>query len=356
MTQLAVRARVLDAGNCRLDVDLTMPSGSVVALIGPNGAGKSTLLKTVAGLINVGAGGAVLVGGHDVTAKSPAERQVAYVPQQGALFPHLSVLDNVAFGLRARGAGRERARSAAAGQLGRLEITDLADRRPGTLSGGQRQRVALARALVVEPAILLLDEPTSALDAVSRLDVQSLLRTHLQAFAGSTLLVTHDPAEALTIASRVVVLVDGLVVQDATPDELVRAPGSRWLAQLLNLNVWTGRAIDSSTVALDGGGPLVATDVPPPGTPLLICAAPTSIMLLSAPTSVSARNVWPVDVVDVHTLGGRVRITLRASDPGQGPAQIVAEVTTAAVADLAIAPGTRLWASVKASELAVTRL
>jgi molybdopterin-binding protein len=348
---LTVRARVQARSVTRLNISLEVELGSVVAVVGPNGAGKTTLLRTVAGLVDPSVDSRVIVAGIDVTDDPPARRRVAYVPQQGALFPHLSVLDNVAYGLRATGVGRAKARTLATEELRRLGIDGLAGRRPRSLSGGQAQRVALARALAVDPDVLLLDEPTASLDAVGRTEVQSLLRHHLRGFRGATLMVTHDPAEALTIASRVVVLSEGLVTQDAPPDELVRSPGSRWVAHLLNLNSWTGRVATSTQVALTEGGILTAPELPAEGTPVMLSIPPTAITLFRAAPASSARNIWPVRVAEVHALGGRVRVALDAVEDTGGPAHVVAEVTSGAVADLGIAPGVQLWATVKATDL-----
>ncbi|MCZ3387130.1 MAG: ABC transporter ATP-binding protein [Actinomycetia bacterium] len=354
MTGFSVRTHIRSETITRLDVDLNVDCATVVAVLGPNGAGKTTLLRTLAGLVDPGPDARVTVGDRDVTDSPPARRRVAYVPQQGALFPHLSVLGNVAYGLRAAGIRRANAEPIARSVLQRLEIDELANRRATTLSGGQAQRVALARALAIDPDVLLLDEPTASLDAVARGEVQSILRRHLQDFRGATLLVTHDPAEALTIASRVVVLSEGRVVQDAVPDQLVRRPGSRWVAQLLNLNAWTGRVTGEGRIALDDGGYVTAPELPAEGTQGLASGPPTTVMLFNAVPSASARNLWPVRVSDVHILGGRVRITLKAADQGHGPRHLVAEVTGDAVSDLGIAPGVLLWASVKATDLAIS--
>ncbi len=291
-----------------------------------------------------------------MTDSPAAQRHVGYVPQQGALFPHLSVVDNVAYGLRAAGVRKASARDMARGELRRLGSEQLADRRPRSLSGGQVQRVALARALATDPEVLLLDEPTASLDAVGRAEVQALLRHHLRTFRGVTLFVTHDASEALTIASRVVVLSAGRVVQDADPGELVKAPGSRWTAQLLNLNAWRGRVTTDGLLALESGGFLSTVELPAHGTAVLVSLAPTSITLFREAPDPSARNVWPVRVLEVHTLGGRVRLALKAMDSTNGPTNAVAEVTTSAVTDLGIGPGVRLWASVKATDLAVNRM
>ncbi len=234
-------------GSFALEVAFDAPPGEVVGVLGPNGAGKSTLLRALAGLTPVSAG-TVLLGERVLDDAGtgafvePNARPVGFVFQDYRLFPHLSVRDNVAFPLRSAGLGREGARAAADRWLGRLGLADLADRRPGALSGGQAQRVALARALAGEPALLLLDEPLSALDARTRLDVQDELRRHLSAFAGPSLLVTHDPLEALVLADRLLVLEDGRIVQDGRPGEVARRPATDYVARLVGLNLYPGRA------------------------------------------------------------------------------------------------------------------
>jgi molybdate transport system permease protein len=238
---LAIRGQVMvgDAHPVEvLSLDLQVPNPGVVAVMGPNAAGKTTLLRAVAGLVDLAAPGRVVVAGTDVTACTPAERDIGYVPQGGTLFGHLSALGNVAYGVRARGASRSTARRRAREVLEQLGVADLADRRPATLSGGQVQRVALARALSGTPRVLLLDEPTAALDAVGRRDVQSLLADLLRSFTGTCLVVTHSAAEAFALASRVVVLEGGRVSQDAAPAELRRAPATPWIEAAVHPGGW----------------------------------------------------------------------------------------------------------------------
>ena len=197
--------------------------------------------------------------------------------QNYRLFPHLTVAENVAFSPRARGLGRQAARSAASHWLDRLGLTDLADRKPGQLSGGQAQRVALARALAGQPALLLLDEPLSALDAGTRLDVQAELKRHLADFAGPCLLVTHDPLEALVLADRLLVLEDGRIVQEGTPAQVARRPATDYVAKLVGLNLYAGHA-DGAEVALSGGGAFVIPDHGQHGD-VLVAVRPSAVVV-----------------------------------------------------------------------------
>jgi molybdate transport system ATP-binding protein/molybdate transport system permease protein len=357
---LSARLQVGEPPTPRLDVDLSVEAGTTVAVVGPNGAGKSTLLRCLAGLVHPSDESWVRVGDQEVTRLPPDRRHVGYVPQDGALFPHLDVRANVAYGLRARGLRRDQADAAADAWLDRLEVPALAGRRPATLSGGQAQRVALARALAVDPQLLLLDEPTASLDAESRDDVRHTLARHLAAFDGVTVLVTHDPTEALALADRIVVLEAGRVTQDDVPDELLRVPRSTWTARLLGLNAWRGTVAvttgDAREVRLDVGGTLIVGEAPPAGERVLVCVAPSAVALFPQRPDGSPRNVWAGTVTDVSPVGHRLRVRVAAQRHGPGPASAVAEVTRAAAADMGLRAGADTWLSVKATEVAVTPL
>jgi molybdate transport system permease protein len=336
--QVAVRR-----GSFDLDVSLTAAAGEVLALVGPNGAGKSTLLRALAGL--EACRGRIVVDGTDVTDCRPEDRPVAWVPQRAALFPHLSVLDNVAFGI-----GHRRGRRAAQGWLDRLGVGALAARRPAQLSGGQAQKVAVARALARRPRLLLLDEPLSALDVSARGDVRRTLREHLRDFDGVTVLVTHDVVDAATLAGRLVAVDLGRVVQDDSVARVARAPRAPWLAHLLGANACRGRSRDGG-VDVDGGGRLVGADgQAADGAEALAVFAPQAVALHRQRPSGSARNVWQVTVHQLTEVGGRVRVDADGRPP------VVAEVTPAAIADLGVHEGDQLWASVKATEVTVVLL
>jgi molybdate transport system ATP-binding protein len=347
---LVVEAEVR-RGSFTLAASLAAAAGQVLGLLGPNGAGKSTLLSAVAGLTPVSAGRITLAGQvlDDADAGTFVEasgRPVGFVFQNYRLFPHLTVADNVAFSPRARGLGRRAARSAASHWLDRFGLADLADRKPDQLSGGQAQRVALARALAGQPALLLLDEPLSALDAGTRLDVQAELKRHLADFTGPCLLVTHDPLEALVLADRLIVLENGRIVQEGTPAQIARQPGTDYVAKLVGLNLYAGHA-DGSEVKLTGGGAFVVADRGQHGD-VLVAVRPSAVVVSSRPPQLSsARNTWPAKITGLTLLADRVRLDL----DGQPPALV--DVTPAAVAELSLDPGREVWLSVKATDLEV---
>ncbi|WP_299953385.1 ABC transporter ATP-binding protein [uncultured Modestobacter sp.] len=339
---------VVRRGALTLDVELAVADGEVLAVLGPNGAGKSTLLRVLAGLLAPD-GGRVVVDGDrvwdDAGRHVPAhQRSLGMVFQDHLLFPHLSVADNVAFGLRTRGARRADARATAEGWLDRVGLAGLGDRRPGQLSGGQAQRAALARALVGDPRLLLLDEPLSALDARTRLTVRAELHRHLGDYAGSAVLVTHDPVDAMALADRVLVVEDGRVVQAGTPAEVARRPRTDYVARLVGLVLLAGTGT-GTTVALDGGSAVaVAAQV---HGPVFVAVRPESVALYLSRPEGSPRNVWPLRLVTATPHGPVVRCDLA------GEVALTADVTATSFAELGLAPGAQVWASVKASEVAV---
>ncbi|GHJ97546.1 hypothetical protein SNE510_70650 [Streptomyces sp. NE5-10] len=324
--------------------------GTTIAVVGPNGAGKTTLLRALLGLTPRAHAG-LRLGDQDVTALPPHRRRVAWVPQDGALFPHLSALANTAYGLRAQGVPRAEARRDARAWLDRLGVGHLAHRRPAQLSGGQAQRVALARALAARPRLLVLDEPLAALDQTTRAHVRHTLRTHLSGFGGVCLIVTHDPVEAVSLADRVLVLQDGRALQDAAPAEVTRHPRSPWVARMLGRNAWPGTATPDG-LALDGGGTLVAAEPPPSGTPALAIVAPEAVSLHREKPAGSPRNVWPGTVREITTSGSRLRVLVTSPETPD----LVAEITPQAAAELGLADGVPVWAGVKATETTIVPL
>jgi molybdate transport system ATP-binding protein len=337
-------------GQLHVDVDIEVADGEVVALLGPNGAGKTTVLRAIAGLQPIDAGRITLDGAalDDPAAGvlvEPHDRPIGFVFQDYLLFPRMTALDNVAFGLRSRGMAKADARAAAAGWLDRVGLVEHAHEKPKALSGGQAQRVALARALATEPRLLLLDEPLAALDAQRRVDVRSELRSHLATFSGARLLVTHDPIDAVVLADRLVIIESGTVTQTGTTAEVVARPRSRYVADLVGINLLHGTRASAHVARLDTGAELRVAD-PLPSADVAIAVRPQAVALHEHRPDGSPRNTWEATVAALEGDHDRVRVRL------DGPIPLTAEVTPAAVAELELRPGTRTWASIKAVDLA----
>jgi spermidine/putrescine transport system ATP-binding protein len=289
-------------------MDLVIPAGSFFALLGPSGCGKTTTLRLVAGLEDPTAG-RILIGGKDVTQTKPFQRPVNTVFQSYALFPHMTVLENVAFGLRRRRIADPIAKAHEALRL--VELDHLAARRPQQLSGGQQQRVALARAVVNEPALLLLDEPLGALDLKLRRQMQLELKT-IQTEVGLTFVhVTHDQEEAMTMADTVAVMNRGRIEQMGAPEELYELPKTTFVANFLGQsNLFTGEVIESAgdTIAVDVAGSRIVVPknraVRHTGT-VTVGVRPEKLSLLtSRPASTAGQNVIGAGrVIDVSFSG-----------------------------------------------------
>ncbi|MFJ8792261.1 ABC transporter ATP-binding protein [Streptomyces sp. NPDC102462] len=332
---------VVDRGSFRLDITLRAAPGDVVALLGPNGAGKTTALRALAGLAPL-TGGHLRLDGTALDRTAPESRPVGVVFQDYLLFPHLSALDNVAFGPRCRGATKAEARALAAAWLDRMGLAEHAGAKPRRLSGGQAQRVALARALATGPRLLLLDEPLAALDARTRLQVRAQLRRHLAEFEAVAVLVTHDPLDAMVLADRLVVVEQGRVVQEGSPTDIARHPRTDYIARLVGLNLYRGRA-EGHTVRLDGG-PAVTTTEDLSG-PVFVAFPPGAVTLhRDRPTGSSARNLWRCEVAGLETHGDQLRADLTGELP------LAADLTTVAAAELDLRPGAPVWATVKATQ------
>ncbi|MEV0971177.1 ABC transporter ATP-binding protein [Microtetraspora glauca] len=339
--QRGLRARlVVTRPSFALDIELDVAAGEVVALLGPNGAGKTTALRALAGLTALSTGGHITLDGRPLHTLPAERRPIGMVFQDYLLFPHLSALDNVAFGPRCQGVAKAEARRVAAALLERVGLSEHAAARPRQLSGGQAQRVALARALAVRPRLLLLDEPLAALDAHTRLEVRSQLRRHLAGFDGATVLVTHDPLDAMVLADRLVVVENGTVVQQGAPAAVARRPRTDYVARLVGLNLYRGLAsgqqvkvdelLFSVTEQLDG--------------PAFVAFSPAAVALYRSRPDGSPRNLWQARIEGVERHGDNVRVHL------DGPITAFADVTPAAVAELDLTPGRRIWAAVKATE------
>jgi molybdate transport system ATP-binding protein len=339
----------LGIGAFELDVDLNVEQGEVVAVLGPNGAGKTSLLRGLAGLMPLDSGrvaldGVVLEEPAAGVFEPPERRPIAMVFQDYLLFPHLSVLENVAFGLRSRGTSRSDATASAHRWLERVGLLTEAQRKPGSLSGGQAQRVALARALATNPALLLLDEPMAALDASTRVALRRDLRRHLESFRGVRLLVTHDPVEAMAMADRLLILEQGRVLQSGSPSEVTQHPRSRYVADLVGLNLFRGRASHDIITLVDGGS---LTAAGADDGDVFAVVHPRTVALYRTRPDGTPRNVWEGRAVDLDFQGDRVRVRL------EGTPAIVAEVTPAAVRELSLDRGDPVWVVVKATEVNV---
>jgi molybdate transport system ATP-binding protein len=347
MTFLDARMTVRRPG-FTLQAHLTAEPGDVVAVIGPNGAGKSTLVRALAGLAAIDDGRIVCAGetwddGRD-GGRTVQDRRVGMVFQRQLLFPHLSALDNVAFGLRARGARRADAVATANAWLERLGVAALGDRKPHQLSGGQAQRIAIARALATDPMLLLLDEPLSALDVGVAMALRIELARHLGGFSGVSVLVTHDALDTLTVANRVVVLDDGRVAQVGTPTEVAQRPQTEHVARLMGLNVLHG--LSAGTVVRLHDGTSLVTATPFHGE-VNACFSPAAVSLTADEPSGSPRNRWRGTVRSVVPHGAAVRVHL------DGDVALIADVTPASATDLELVPGRTVWAAVKATEVEI---
>jgi molybdate transport system ATP-binding protein len=314
-----------------LHVALEVAPKETLALVGPSGAGKTTILRAIAGLARPTAGW-IECGGTWFDARThvpPEQRSVGLVFQEYALFPHLTVERNVAFG------------GLVDGLLERLHIDHLADARPGELSGGERQRVALARALARQPNVLLLDEPMSALDPHTRAEVRAELRAILGDLALPTLLVTHDFEDAATLADRVGVLVEGRLRQVASPAELVAEPADAFVAALAGGNILHGVARTKgglTEVTLVDGGVVWSTDEREG--PVTVLVYPWDVALARVAAVDSSLNHVHARIASLVLVGNRVRVRVGA---------LTAEVTAASAERLALAPGEPVVASFKAT-------
>jgi molybdate transport system ATP-binding protein len=341
-------------GAFALDAALEVPAASRLALAGPSGAGKTTLLRIVAGLLRPERG--IVALGETRWADTaagvhmpPERRRCGYVFQDYALFPHLSVRDNVAYGLRA--APRSARRARADELLERFGVLDLAAARPSSLSGGERQRVALARALAPRPSALLLDEPLAALDARTRAHAARTLDEATRAAGVPTVLVTHDFIDAALLGDEVAVIDGGRVVQRGSAAALAARPASAFVADFTGAVVLTGHACAApdglTRVKLDGGGEVVSAERASGRVAVSVYPWEIAVTPQGARDASSAQNHLDVEVVSVTAIGSRVRLGLAAPQP------LSAEITDASARRLAIVPGARLTASWKA---AATRL
>ncbi len=335
-------------GDFMLDARMQVGLGEVVAVLGRNGSGKSTLLAAIAGQLRPDAGRIVLDGRvlTDTAAGvqlPPHRRRIGLLAQEPLLFPHLSVLDNVAFAPRAAGRRRPQARAVALRRLTEVDAAQFAQRRPRRLSGGQAQRIALARALAAEPDLLLLDEPLSAVDVEFAPALRSLLRSVLE--DRLAVIVTHQVIDALVLADRVVVLDDGRVVEQGWTREVLTRPRSAFAARLAGLNLLSGTATADGLRAEDGTELTGATESTVLGAPAVAVFTPAAVAVSMDPPKGSPRNVIQDRVAALEPQGSLVRV--------RGAAGLAADITPVAAVELGLHTGAGVWFVVKAAEVAV---
>lgn len=342
----------IDAGVAEREVriELDLPEGAITAVVGPNGSGKSTLLQLIAGLVRPSEG-QVRLGSRIVSGPgrfvAPHRRKAVLLTQQTALFPHLDVLHNVAFGPRSVGVGRREAKLRAEAELAAVGCLELGSRRAHELSGGQAQRVAIARALATDPEIVLLDEPMAGLDVAAATEVRHHLAERLR--GRTALLVTHEVLDLWTIADQIVALAAGRVVE-VGPKSLLTRPTSAFVAQLGGVNLFSGIAVEADLLELAPGVQLRGLSDPaqPPraGSRALAAIEPAAISLHLTSPGGSPRNHLAVQVVAIEPRGAVVRIQLQTAEQ-----RFAADLTAAAVAELGLTPGADLWAVVKATQV-----
>ncbi len=337
----------------RLDADLALGDGETLALLGLNGSGKSTVLSILAGLLRPDSGKAVLDGreifrvGQDGNGDfwpTPRDRNVVLLAQEPLLFPHLTVVENVAFGPRSRGASRTRARQVARNWLDEVGLDELAQRRPIELSGGQAQRAALARALAADPQLLLLDEPLAALDVQVAAEVRQVLRRVL--VGRDAIMVTHDVLDTVLLADRVTVLEAGRVAESGPTGQVMRQPRSAFAASIAGLNLCSGTALDQHSLRDETGAVIVGEAAEPvrAGESVFAVFRPAAVSVhLDRPTG-SPRNSFAAPITALEPQAHLIRV--RAGD-------LCADITPAAVADLRLAVGTPVTLAVKAAEVAI---
>ncbi|ADI67777.1 sulfate/molybdate ABC transporter ATP-binding protein [Mobiluncus curtisii] len=340
-------------------VQCAFPAGLITAIVGPNGAGKSTILGMISGLLTPDSG--EVRSGETVFADAtrslpPHQRPVAMLTQKPLLFPHLSVLENVAFGPRARHLSRSESRRIARQELAAVGALELADRPATALSGGQSQRVALARALATHPQVVLLDEPFSALDVETSAKMREVLSKRLRQEPRPTVIfVTHDPLDVWMLADHVVAIENGHLIGEGTVVEMLGQPATKFLENLSGMNLLAGIIEESDEVATvnASGVELIGlwqgNSHPGPQTPALTAFAPQSVALFDTPVSGSPRNTWQARVTDITPRGAVQWISLNLA----GGQSIQAVLTPQAVNALHLAPGSPIYAEVKATQITV---
>jgi molybdopterin-binding protein len=330
------------------NINLDIKPGEYFIVLGPTGAGKTVLLEAIAGLYPV-LEGEVWIGDKEITDLSPEKRGIGIVYQDQALFPHLSVEKNIAFGLKMRKCPKNEAKAKieAIGEV--VGISHLLKRSPATLSGGEKQKVALARALVTEPKVLLLDEPLSALDPATREKMQGELREMHRKVVVTIIHVTHDFEEAIALGHRVAVLNDGCIAQMGTPEEFLRRPSSEFVARFaLSRNIFSGRVIgmEDGCALIDIGGTKLRATTEAKGE-MRLSLRPEDILISKEPLQSTARNCFLGVVSDITDRGSVIYITVTL------PPDFVCIITRQAFDELKLRKGIEVWITFKASAIHV---
>ncbi len=346
---IAIKKLKVNLGGFTLqDINLDIKPGEYFIILGPTGAGKTVLLEAIAGLYPV-LEGEVWINGREVTKLNPEKKGIGIVYQDQALFPHLSVEGNIAFGLRLRKYPKQEIKAKIAAMAETVGIPHLLKRSPVTLSGGERQKVALARALVTEPKVLLLDEPLGALDPETRERMQRELREVHRRLKVTTIHVTHDFEEAVALGHRVAVLNDGSIAQVGTPEEFLRQPSSEFVARFaLSRNIFTGRAEDGENgcALIDIGGVRLRAITESRGE-VRLSLRPEDILISQEPLQSTARNCFQGMVTDIADRGSVVYVTVTL------PPDFVCLITRQALDELELRKGVRAWITFKASAIHV---
>ncbi len=354
MTGVHVHAQVKERD---VDIEFEAAPGEAIAIVGPNGAGKSTVLHVIAGLLRPDAG-TVRSGTRVLTDTAsgvfvPAHaRRIGLLLQDALLFPHLSVVDNVAFGPRSRRQGRRASRRTAQDWLERVGAVELARRAPRQLSGGQAQRVAIARALAADPDVLLLDEPLAGLDIGAAAGLRTLLRPTLARSDRAAVLITHDLVDVLTLADRVLVMEAGRVVEEGKPVRVLGAPRSTFAARIAGVNLVNGTVgADGALHAADGSHWYAADDRLATGVHGVAVFSPSAVAVFREIPHGSPRNTVTVTVAELDAGGSGIRV--RGTEQTDGAPGLAADVTAEAATELRLVAGDRVNFAVKAQEVAI---
>jgi molybdate transport system ATP-binding protein len=340
---------VARAGSFRAEAAFSVAPGEVLAVLGPNGAGKSTLLGAVAGHLSAVSGTIALNGAPIAASVPPHRRRIGLLGQRPMLFPHLSALENVAFGPRAQGVPSSAARERALDQLAAVDLREIARRRPADLSGGQQQRVALARALAADPLALLLDEPFSSLDAETGTQARRLVAQLRDRLRIPVVLVTHDPLDAIMLAARTVVVDGGRLVQQGPTAEVLGHPRSRFAAAIAGVNLVTGTgAADGSLRAEPGLGLRGRGETLREGESGSAVFAPSAVRILPADAA-PAENCWRGTVSIMEAAPAGIRL-FTAEHP-----QLAVDCPSGAAAALGIRPGADLTFRVDPADVSIRR-